>query len=149
MQIVDLLYYLTHNTLNLTRYFQEKRMQNTKNEITLRLTEIEINLLVVPVVKVGLGILITKAITLSDFTYGEFIIYEKNIPRFYFSVHENNNRILIKEAQKQNKTIQIYVADLLKQLGYSNVHYEERGIELFRLEKKGCIKSFKLLAINA
>lgn len=54
--------------------------------------------------------------SLSGFSYGEFIIYQNNIPKFYFSAFDDND-IIVQEAKKLNMPIGEYLSYLLKEHG--------------------------------
>lgn len=115
--------------------------------LPIQLRDISIPLLTMPVIRINYGISYCTSASLSDFSYGELIIYQNNIPKFYFSAFENNDA-LISEAEKQNMTISEYLVYLLTQNGINNVHSKEFGITLLRFHNKACMKTYKLLSIK-
>ena len=106
---------------------------------------------VTPIVKITLthGINIIESISLPDSSYGEYIIYEGDIPKYYFtSFYENGDskKILAPNLIAKYSDIQVYLIDILHSIGYRNAKVHNSCFQ-FKKEHDSYMKKFEMTEI--
>lgn len=84
-----------------------------------------------PKFKLGL-----KKIVLSDFSYGEFIIYRNDVPFYYLNIFEEKYIRLKKYIEETNKNADEVLNEIIQSIEMG-LHLEKTiwGIEIFKKEK--------------
>lgn len=91
----------------------------------------------------------TNKYSLPDSTYGEWIIFQNSLPRFYFCAFNKdgaNNRI-VSYAIDNNLDIGNYLVDLLRLKGYKKLDTKNNKCLGILLEDKSSIQEFKLMQL--
>ncbi len=85
-----------------------------------------------------------------DSVYGEWIIYQKSMPAYYFSAF-NQDSIksdrLIEYAKKNSLEFETFLAKLLRKKGYKNINSVCKNSILIHYYKKSYIADIPLLQI--
>ena len=97
------------------------------------------------------GAKIIEEVDLPSSTYGEFIIYDDNLPKFYFcAFYENGDykRIINSTLSKDYRNIELFLIDIFHAIGYKDAnlcHYS--FLHFIIKEKKSYIKEFELIEL--
>jgi len=91
----------------------------------------------------------SEIVSLTDFSYGEFLVYSNEMPFFYYSAFTDNgelNNIAI-YAKENNIGLENLIIMLLKNDGFNNVTTVNNHLLLIRQENKSYLKEFSLKMI--
>ncbi len=102
-----------------------------------------------PVIEIEFGIKKHEYIGLSDFAYGEFLIFLNGAPKFYYSVfgiQEQENGIA-SYALQQNIPFEDLLIKILVLNGYEGAYFSERPTLMIEQDNKSYLKEFELLEI--
>jgi len=72
---------------------------------------------------------VLKVYTLPGYTYGEWVIFENNYPKFYYSDYDSNGKLhaFSKQCLEANSNMETVLIDILKQLGFDDLSFNPRS----------------------
>lgn len=95
-----------------------------------------------------LGFSKAKEYLLPDSAYGEWLVYEGRMPRFYFKAFDDSGvpNSIAEYADKNNIEVERLLTELLKSKGYRNINFSPKGA-LFSAASKGGVEDVELLEL--
>ncbi len=119
-------------------------------EPSFQFEKIYVKVRIMPALYIGIrGVFKTKDYLLGDFSYGEFIIYQNDRAKYYFSIldqYGNENKI-VQCAAKRKLPVDIFLLNLLKNEGYKNLSLTQRWATFIYFEKHSYMADIPLLQI--
>ncbi len=135
-----------------SKILQSYKMEKLLTDILpkIKLLKIRMRFRVIPSLHISIrGVHKIEYLGLPDSSYGEWIIYQGNIPKYYFSFL-NDDGVENKISQyidKHNTEYESFLIKLLRSEGYKNINFIHKNSILIYYHKKSYIADIPLLQI--
>ncbi|MEQ9286189.1 MAG: hypothetical protein RIG77_04730 [Cyclobacteriaceae bacterium] len=123
--------------------------QRFSNYPKFKLIKKSLNLKAIPYVSLNTNGGRKIKVELPDSAYGEWIIYQKNEPKFYFCAFKENGEVnrIASYAREKKMDMECFLVELLRTREYTDLATKFTGTLSIPLRQKSSMQEFELMQI--